>query len=43
MQQQVCRRPDLLDHLVGERKQLGWDFHPERLCSFEIDHQLKFL
>jgi hypothetical protein len=24
---------DLLDHLVGECQQRGWDFEPERLCG----------
>src|SRR6266481_8842740 len=31
----------LFDHLVGEREQIRWNFHSERLCRLEIDDQLK--
>ncbi len=30
----------LLDHLVGEREQLWWNFKSKRLRGLEIDHQL---
>src|SRR6476646_4806310 len=30
-----------LDHLVGEREQLIWDFETERLSGLEVDHELE--
>src|SRR5215471_7042120 len=34
------QRRSLFDHLVGATDQKLWDIQPERLCGFEIDHQL---
>ena len=36
------RKPDLLDHLVGERKQRRRDFESECLGCSEIEHKLEF-
>jgi len=35
------RRPDLLDHLIGGRKQLVGDRKAERLGRLAVDHQLE--
>jgi hypothetical protein len=32
------RRQKLLDHLVGERKQLVWNIEAERLGGLEVDY-----
>src|SRR6516165_2637876 len=42
MQQRRARKPELFDHLVGEREQGGWNFDAECLCSGEVDDQLEF-
>src|SRR5262245_41497114 len=30
-----------LDHLVGEREQVGRNFEAERLCGFDVDRELE--
>jgi hypothetical protein len=30
------------DHLVGKRKEIGWDSEPERLGGLEIDQKIEF-
>ena len=35
-----AKTPDLLDHLIGSRKQFVWDGESERLGGLEIDDQL---
>jgi hypothetical protein len=37
----VCRRANLLDHLVGAGEQRWWHVEAERLGSFEVDRQLE--
>src|SRR6516165_4192579 len=43
VQQQVCRKPALLDHLVGAGKERNRGVEAERLCSLEIDHEFEFV
>jgi hypothetical protein len=38
-----ARRPDLLDHLVGEREQLARDGEAKRLGGREIDDPLNLV
>jgi hypothetical protein len=35
-------RIHLLDHLIGDSKNAGWDGDAERLSGFEIDRQVEF-
>ena len=34
-------KPQPLDHLIGERKQIVRDFDPERLGGLDFDYELK--
>jgi hypothetical protein len=38
--EQVQQKTTLVDHLIGERKQLVWNLKPKRFGGFQIDHQL---
>ena len=33
---------ELLNHLVGTRKQYRWHLNSNRLCRLGVDHQFKF-